>query len=121
MWELEGREKWMIPIMIAAGHDAPTAGEHLSGIQVVILIFFAATVGVMLWGVRGGKAFTEAYVAGARELLGVALVAGLAGGIVMIIDQAASPISATASSGVPSAMASLKKRCAGSGRFAIIT
>ncbi|GFE65492.1 YfcC family protein [Litoreibacter roseus] len=94
------------------GRDALTS-EYLSGLQIVILLLFAATFGVMVWGVSsqgwwmaemsalflgasiligtlawlGEKAFTTAFVNGARDLLGVALVIGLARGIVIIMDQ----------------------------------
>ncbi len=92
---------------------APEAGAHLTAMQIVILILFAATFVVMVWGVSsqgwwmaemsalfltssiligtlgwlGEKAFTNAFVEGARDLLGVALVIGLARGIVIIMDQ----------------------------------
>ncbi len=88
-------------------------GETLSGLQSVILILFAATFVVMVWGVSsqgwwmaemsalflaasiligtlgwlGEKAFVQAFVEGARDLLGVALVIGLARDIVIIMDQ----------------------------------
>lgn len=91
----------------------PDETDHLSGMQVVILLLFAATFVVMVWGVSsqgwwmaemsalflgasivigiiawlGEKAFTAAFVDGARDLLGVALVIGLARGIVIIMDQ----------------------------------
>ncbi len=92
---------------------APEEGAQLTGMQWVILILFAATFGVMVWGVSsqgwwmaemsalflgaaivigtlgwlGEKVFTSAFVEGARDLLGVALVIGLARGIVIIMDQ----------------------------------
>ncbi|WP_299879095.1 YfcC family protein [uncultured Sulfitobacter sp.] len=92
---------------------APEAGAHLTAMQIVILILFAATFVVMVWGVSsqgwwmaemsalfltssiligtlgwlGEKVFTNAFVEGARDLLGVALVIGLARGIVIIMDQ----------------------------------
>lgn len=88
-------------------------GAQLTGMQSVILIVFAATFIVMVWGVStqewwmaemsalflaaaivigtlgwlGEKVFTTAFVEGARDLLGVALVIGLARGIVIIMDQ----------------------------------
>ncbi|MBW4706301.1 YfcC family protein [Roseobacter sp. YSTF-M11] len=87
--------------------------EKLTPLHIVILILFAATFAVMVWGVStqgwwmaemsalflgsailigtlawlGEKQFTTAFVAGARDLLGVALVIGLARGIVIIMDQ----------------------------------
>jgi uncharacterized ion transporter superfamily protein YfcC len=93
--------------------QAPAENEALTGIQSMILILFAATFVVMVWGVSsqgwwmaemsalflaasivigtlgwlGEKVFTNAFVEGARDLLGVALVIGLARGIVIIMDQ----------------------------------
>ncbi len=78
----------------------------------IILLIFAATFGVMIWGVSmggwwmaemsalflfsaivvgvitwmGEETFTSTFVDGARDLLGVALVIGLARGIVVIMD-----------------------------------
>lgn len=80
--------------------------------QKFILIIFAATFGVMVWGVAsqgwwmaemsalfiaaslvvgfvgwmGEKTFTDSFVDGARDLLGVALIIGIARGIVVIMD-----------------------------------
>ncbi|MGB5865787.1 MAG: YfcC family protein [Sulfitobacter sp.] len=94
-------------------NHAPDVDTHLTGMQMVILVLFAATFGVMVWGVAsqgwwmaemsalflaasivigtlgwlGEKVFTNAFVEGARDLLGVALVIGLARGIVIIMDQ----------------------------------
>ncbi|MFK7837451.1 MAG: YfcC family protein [Sulfitobacter sp.] len=90
---------------------APDQDAYLTGMH--ILILFAATFVVMVWGVAsqgwwmtemsalflasaivigtlgwlGEKMFTDAFVDGARDLLGVALVIGLARGIVIIMDQ----------------------------------
>lgn len=87
--------------------------ETLTGSQKIILIIFAATFGVMIWGVAtqdwwmarmgalflgsaivigiigrlGEKGLTGAFVDGARDLLGVALVIGLARGIVVVMEQ----------------------------------
>ncbi|MEM9638006.1 MAG: YfcC family protein [Pseudomonadota bacterium] len=87
--------------------------RSLTPMQALILLLFAATFAVMVWGVAaqgwwmaemsalflgasiligvlawlGEKQFTAAFVAGARDLLGVALVIGLARGIVIIMDQ----------------------------------
>ena len=87
--------------------------ETLTGSQKIILVIFAATFGVMIWGVAtqdwwmarmgalflgsaivigiigrlGEKGLTGAFVDGARELLGVALVIGLARGIVVVMEQ----------------------------------
>lgn len=85
----------------------------LTGRQKLILLMFGATFAAMVWGVAsqgwwmaemsalflassiavglvawlGEKPFTTAFVDGARDLLGVALVIGLARGIVVIMDQ----------------------------------
>lgn len=85
----------------------------LSGPQKLILVLFGATFAAMVWGVAsqgwwmaemsalflasaiavglvawmGEKPFTRAFIDGARELLGVALVIGLARGIVVVMDQ----------------------------------
>jgi uncharacterized ion transporter superfamily protein YfcC len=85
----------------------------LSGKQKIVLLLFGATFVAMVWGVStqgwwmaemsalflaaaivigfvawmGEKHFTNAFVDGARDLLGVALVIGLARGIVVIMDQ----------------------------------
>lgn len=78
----------------------------------LILVLFTLTFGVMIWGVSsqgwwmaemsglflagalivgivgwvGEKPFIEAFIAGARDLMGVALIIGLARGIVVIMD-----------------------------------
>ena len=85
----------------------------LSGTQKVVLLIFAATFVVMIWGVssqgwwmarmsalflgsaiviglvsrQGEKQLTGNFVDGARDLLGVALVVGLARGIVVIMEN----------------------------------
>nr|WP_303626311.1 YfcC family protein [Roseovarius sp. M141] len=87
--------------------------DVLSGTQKLVLILFAATFAVMIWGVAsqdwwmarmgalflgaaivtgviarmGEKKLTGSFVDGARDLLGVALVIGLARGIVVIMEQ----------------------------------
>ncbi len=92
-------------------HAGP-AGEF-TGRQKIVLTVFGLSFGVMIWGVAsqgwwmaemsalflgaslvigliawiGEKRFTSAFVDGARDLLGVALVIGLARGIVVIMDQ----------------------------------
>lgn len=94
------------------GHDELDNFE-LSGIQKVALVIFALTFMVMIWGVStqgwwmaqmgalffgsaivigiiaglGEKKLTGSFVDGARDLLGVALVVGLARGIVVIMEQ----------------------------------
>lgn len=93
--------------------DDTDKSETLTGSQKIILIIFAATFGVMIWGVAtqdwwmarmgalflgsaivigiigrlGEKGLTSAFVDGARDLLGVALVIGLARGIVVVMEQ----------------------------------
>ncbi|PVA08969.1 C4-dicarboxylate ABC transporter [Pelagivirga sediminicola] len=87
--------------------------DVLSGTQKVVLVVFALTFAVMIWGVAsqgwwmarmgalflgaaivtgliarmGEKRLTGSFVDGARDLLGVALVIGLARGIVVIMEQ----------------------------------
>jgi uncharacterized ion transporter superfamily protein YfcC len=87
--------------------------DTLSGTQKIILVVFAATFATMIWGVStqewwmarmgalflgaaivigligrlGEKRLTGAFIDGARDLLGVALVIGLARGIVVIMEQ----------------------------------
>ena len=87
--------------------------DVLSGTQKLVLLLFAATFAVMIWGVAsqdwwmarmsalflgaaivtgiiarmGEKKLTGSFVEGARDLLGVALVIGLARGIVVIMEQ----------------------------------
>ncbi|MDY0249548.1 MAG: YfcC family protein [Pseudomonas sp.] len=94
-------------------HDTSVEKSTLTGIQSIVLILFALTFGVMIWGVSsqgwwmaqmgglfmgvailigvisrlGEKKLAESFVDGARELLGVALVIGLARGIVVIMEQ----------------------------------
>ena len=93
--------------------EAEEHSDHLTGIQSVVLVLFAVTFAVMIWGVSsqgwwmaqmgalflgaaivigviarlGEKGLTNHFVDGARELLGVALVVGLARGIVVIMEN----------------------------------
>lgn len=93
--------------------ETPSEDAPLTAMQIVILLLFAATFAIMVWGVSsqgwwmaemsalflgssiligtlawlGEKQVTSAFVSGARDLLGVALVIGLARGIVIIMDQ----------------------------------
>ncbi len=94
--------------------DSDHDGEDsLSGTQSVVLVIFGLTFAVMIWGVAtqdwwmaqmgglflgaailtgliarlGEKRLTGSFVDGARDLLGVALVIGLARGIVVIMEQ----------------------------------
>lgn len=89
------------------------AEKRLTVTQMIVLVIFAATFVVMIWGVSsqgwwmakmgalffgasllvgvvawmGEKNFTNAFVNGSRDLLGVALVIGLARGIVVIMEN----------------------------------
>ncbi len=92
---------------------AHTDGEStLTRTQQIVLVIFASTFVVMIWGVSsqgwwmakmgalfiassvligfvtwmGEKTFTEVFINGARELLGVAIIVGIARGIVVIMD-----------------------------------
>ncbi len=91
----------------AVADDAPFTTS-----QKIILLAFMATFAVMIWGVSsqgwwmaemsmlflaaaiaigiigwvGEKAFTDAFVNGSRDLLGVALIIGIARGIVVVMD-----------------------------------
>lgn len=89
------------------------ADATLSGTQSAVLVVFALTFAALIWGVSsqgwwmaqmgalfiaaalvaglvgrlGEKRLTSAFVDGARDLLGVALVIGLARGIVVVMEQ----------------------------------
>ncbi len=89
------------------------ATVELTGTRVTILIIFALTFGVMIWGVSsagwwmaqmsalflgsailvglvarmGEKQLTGTFVDGARDLLGVALIIGVARGVVVVMDE----------------------------------
>ena len=93
--------------------DAEFTEPKLSGTQKLVLVLFFATFAVMIWGVSsqgwwmarmgalffgmaivvglvarmGEKKLTSSFVDGAKDLLGVALVIGLARGIVVIMEQ----------------------------------
>jgi uncharacterized ion transporter superfamily protein YfcC len=93
--------------------DAEFSEPKLSGTQKLVLLLFFGTFAVMIWGVSsqgwwmaqmgalffgmaiviglvarmGEKKLTSAFVDGAKDLLGVALVIGLARGIVVIMEQ----------------------------------
>ncbi|AOY89200.1 C4-dicarboxylate ABC transporter [Marinobacter salinus] len=95
------------------GHEEGLGDATLNTTQIIALIIFALTFAVMIWGVSsqgwwmarmgalffgaaivigliarlGEKKLTGSFVDGARDLLGVALVVGLARGIVVIMDQ----------------------------------
>lgn len=91
--------------------EAPTA--RLTRVQAIVLILFALTFAVMIWGVGSQgwwmgemtalflvaaivigvvarmreNAFTETFIDGARSLLGVALVIGLARGALVVLEE----------------------------------
>ena len=93
--------------------DAEFTEPRLTGTQKLVLVLFFATFAVMIWGVSsqgwwmarmgalffgmaivvglvarmGEKRLTSAFVEGSKDLLGVALVIGLARGIVVIMEQ----------------------------------
>lgn len=93
--------------------DAEFSEPKLTGTQKLVLVLFFATFAVMIWGVSsqgwwmarmgalffgmaivvglvarlGEKKLTSAFVDGAKDLLGVAMVIGLARGIVVIMEQ----------------------------------
>jgi uncharacterized ion transporter superfamily protein YfcC len=94
------------------GRD-PDMSLEFTGLHKIVLLLFAATFVVMIWGVLvdgwwmaemtglffaaslvigivarlGEKSFVESFVNGARDLLGVALIIGLARGIVVVMDN----------------------------------
>jgi uncharacterized ion transporter superfamily protein YfcC len=96
---------------LSGGNGA--GNDRLSGTQSVILLLFAATFVALIWGVSsqgwwmaqmgalflgmailiglvgrlGEKRLTSTFVDGARDLLGVALIIGLARGIVVIMQN----------------------------------
>jgi uncharacterized ion transporter superfamily protein YfcC len=91
---------------------AEAVTTDFTGLHKIVLILFGTTFAVMIWGVSlggwwmaemsglflfagigigligrlGEKGVVEAFVGGARDLLGVALIIGLARGIVVIMD-----------------------------------
>lgn len=93
--------------------SANTGDTPLTGTQSAVLVVFALTFAALIWGVSsqgwwmaqmgslfiaaaivagligrlGEKRLTGAFVDGARDLLGVALVIGLARGIVVVMEQ----------------------------------
>tara|TARA_R110000823_G_scaffold198104_5_gene329327 strand:+ start:15068 stop:16516 length:1449 start_codon:yes stop_codon:yes gene_type:complete len=95
------------------GHEEEFKDATLNTTQMIALVIFALTFVVMIWGVAsqgwwmarmgslffgsailigliarlGEKKLTGSFVDGARDLLGVALVVGLARGIVVIMEQ----------------------------------
>lgn len=97
----------------AFARSANTGDAALTGTQSAVLVVFALTFAALIWGVSsqgwwmaqmgslfiaaaivagligrlGEKRLTGAFVDGARDLLGVALVIGLARGIVVVMEQ----------------------------------
>jgi uncharacterized ion transporter superfamily protein YfcC len=95
------------------GGGGEEGDDDLTGTQKIILVVFAATFVTMIWGVSsqgwwmakmgalflgaaivigligrlGEKRLTGAFLDGARDLLGVALIIGLARGIVVVMEQ----------------------------------
>ena len=95
------------------GPGANSGEAKLSGVQSAVLVVFALTFAALIWGVSsqgwwmaqmgalflaaaivvgliarlGEKRLTGAFVDGARDLLGVALVIGLARGIVVVMEK----------------------------------
>ena len=93
--------------------DVAPKAEPLTTKQKIVLVLFGLTFAVMIWGVSsqgwwmaemgalfigaavvvgfvawmGEKPFVAAFLNGARDLLGVALIIGLARGIVVIMEQ----------------------------------
>ena len=93
------------------GRDGPDETDFTLQ-QKIVLVIFAVTFGVMIWGVSSGgwwmaemsalfifsalvigfvawmgeETFTGSFVDGARDLLGVALIIGIARGIVVVMD-----------------------------------
>jgi uncharacterized ion transporter superfamily protein YfcC len=91
---------------------AEAGATDFTGLHKIVLLLFGATFAVMIWGVSlggwwmaemsglflfagigiglvgrlGEKGLVDAFVGGARDLLGVALIIGLARGIVVIMD-----------------------------------
>jgi uncharacterized ion transporter superfamily protein YfcC len=92
--------------------EIPSEAAPFTGLHKIVLILFGLTFGVMIWGVSiggwwmaemsglflaaaiiigiiarlGEGKLVESFVNGARDLLGVALIIGLARGIVVIMD-----------------------------------
>ncbi len=85
---LTGRQK-LVLLLFGATFAAMVWGVALQGwwMAEMSALFLASAIAVGLVGWMGEKPFTSAFVDGARDLLGVALVIGLARGIVVIMDQ----------------------------------
>lgn len=85
---LTGRQQ-LILVMFGATFVAMVWGVAIQGwwMAEMSALFLAAAIAVGLVAWMGEKPFTTAFVDGSRDLLGVALVIGLARGIVVIMDQ----------------------------------
>lgn len=85
---LSARQK-LILLMFGASFAAMVWGVALRGwwMAEMSALFLASAMAIGLVAWMGEKPFTTAFVDGSRELLGVALVIGLARGIVVIMDQ----------------------------------
>ncbi len=85
---LSGKQK-IILVLFGATFVAMVGGVATQGWWMAemsaLFLASAIVIGVVAW--MGEKPFTSAFVDGARDLLGVALVIGLARGIVVIMDQ----------------------------------
>jgi uncharacterized ion transporter superfamily protein YfcC len=94
------------------GDSSAAKSATVTGVQKIILVVFGASFGMLVYGVSvlgwwmaemsalflaasivvcivarmGEQQFTDSFVDGARDLLGVALVIGLARGIVVVMD-----------------------------------
>lgn len=99
--------------LFLADESADGVDDTLTTTQKIVLVLFGLTFAIMIWGVSsqdwwmarmgalflgsaivigviarmGEKRLTGSFVDGARDLLGVALVVGLARGIVVIMEQ----------------------------------
>lgn len=98
---------------VPAGESGPDAAPPVTGRTALLLALFAATFGVMVWGVsRGGwwfaemtalflgaavvvalvqrtgeRDFVDAFLGGARDLLGVAFIIGVARGVTVVLTE----------------------------------
>ncbi|OSZ75105.1 YfcC family protein [Hydrogenophaga sp. IBVHS1] len=86
---LLSRRQQLILVMFGATFVAMVWGVATQGwwMAEMSALFLTAAIAVGLVAWMGEKPFTNAFVDGARDLLGVALVIGVARGIVVIMDQ----------------------------------
>lgn len=101
------------PTLLAAAAATPAAASRVGGLNKLLLVLFALTFGVMIWGVSvmgwwfeemtvlflvaaiiigvlqriGEHNFIEAFLAGARDLLGVSLIIGIARGVTIVLSE----------------------------------